>query len=112
MTITNGPSASTVSLKMSGSANKTYTYTAGTLYGGSVFVSKTGGAKVTLNNNLSANTAGQDLTIQSGILDLNGKTLTVNDVLTIDAGATLKTSGGTYTPNSGVKFVNNGSVVP
>lgn len=77
---------------------------------GNVFtIAKTGGAKVTLVAPFSANSSGQRLTITSGTLDMGGNSLTVNNQLTISAGATLTRNGGTLTYGS---LSNSGTLNP
>ena len=70
-------------------------------------VNKTGGASVVLAADSSVKTAGQDFTISGGTLDLSGYDFTVNDILTVDSGATLKCNGGEFTSAS---LVNNGTI--
>lgn len=83
---------------------------AATLPGGFIRIAKTGSARVSLSSNVNLGFAGQNLTIQSGVLNLATRTLSVNNVFTIDAGAVLKLNNGSYTPNSGANFVNNGTI--
>lgn len=97
----NGTGAQTLTVNTSGSA----------IYLSSVAVNKPSGA-LTLTTNLNVGQNGSDLTISGGTFDMAGYTLTVNDVLTINSGTTLVRNGGTFTPNTGVKFVNNGTVLP
>ncbi len=69
-----------------------------------------GSGTLTLNSNFSASNAGQNLTIQSGTVNLNGFSLSVNNIFTISTGSTLTVSGGSYTPNMGFNFINNGTI--
>ena len=57
-------------------------------------VNKTSGT-VTLQTDTLLTTAGQDLDITSGILNMNGKNLTINDTLTIAANGKLICNAGT-----------------
>jgi hypothetical protein len=81
---------------------------------GPFIVNKTGGAKVSLANALELDGSSQDLTIQSGTLDMNGYDLTVSDgfdtnnVLTLESGTTLNTGCGSLTYES---LVNNGGTI-
>jgi len=92
-------------------ANVTQTFTdnGGTKVSGTVTVNKTTGS-VVLATAMSFNNTGQDLTITSGTLDLAGFNLTVNDVLTVSSGATLKLKGnGTVT--AATKTLSTGSTI-
>lgn len=74
--------ASTATLSLTGGNSQTVN--AVNLPGGTITVNKTSGTVATLAANLVANTAGQDLTISSGTLDLAGFNLTVADVFSND----------------------------
>ncbi len=76
---------------------------------GLVTVAK-GSGTLTLNSNFSTSYAGQNLTIQSGTVNLNGFSLFVNNIFTISTGSTLTVSGGSYAPNTGINFINNGTI--
>jgi hypothetical protein len=76
---------------------------------GNITIAK-GTGTLTLNSNILASHAGQSVTIQSGTVNLNSFSLTVNNILTINSGATLTVNGGSFSPNSGGNFVNNGTV--
>ncbi len=80
-------------LTFTGTNAQTYTDNGGTKTSGLVTVNKTSGI-VTLATAMSYNTAGQDLTITAGTLDLAGFNLTVNDVFTLGASGTLQLQGG------------------
>jgi fibronectin-binding autotransporter adhesin len=72
-----------------------------------VTINKSGGASLALLSQLNYSIAGQDLTLASGVLDLNGFDLTVNDTLTIASGATLRCNGGEYFPGT---LANSGTL--
>jgi hypothetical protein len=61
---------------------------------GSITINKTGGSTVTMQSDVSFGTAGQDLTLTSGTLDLNGYDLTITDVLTVSSFTTVNCNGG------------------
>ncbi len=107
--ITATAGAVTSALIVSGSGAQSISSTAG-FPTGTVTINKSAGV-ATLAANLSLSTSGQDLLLQSGSLDLNGKTLTVNDLFTLSSGTTMYTSCGSYSPSSGVKFSNSGTIV-
>jgi hypothetical protein len=92
-----------------GAGDQTITVTGGKLPGGTFTVNKTTG-KVLLGTDVTLGVAGQDLTVTSGTLDLNGHALTVADVLTVGAAGTLTVNGGSYSPSSGAKLVNSGTI--
>jgi len=93
---------------LTGTANQTITSSGGDgTFRLSPTINKASGT-VILASNLNLNYSGQDLTITSGTLDLNGKTLTVNDTLTIGASGILNTDNGSYTAGT---TTNNGSII-
>ena len=72
-------------------------------------INKASGVAILLSN-LAVSSAGQDLTITQGTLDLAGYSLTVNDVLTVDANGILQLEGGeTFTTTT--TTLNAGSTV-
>jgi len=95
--------------KFTGGNSQIFTLNTGTYPSGTVTIDKTANA-VTLASALSANTAGQDLTIMQGTLDIAGFALTVNDVLTVGASGTLQLQGG-ETVTRGALALNAGSTV-
>lgn len=98
--------AGSVSLGLSGASSTTLNTASSALYPSSgISVAKSGGASVTLLSNATL-AAPRDVSVSSGTLDLNGYALTVGDTLTIEAGATLRCNGGTYTA---AFFVKNGT---
>ncbi len=74
---------------------------------GTVTVNKSGGSSVTLATNVSFPTAGQDINVTSGTLNMAGSNLTIPDVLTVGAAGTVLCNGGTLTYGS---LVNAGTV--
>lgn len=74
---------------------------------GTVTVNKSGGASVALATNVWFATAGQDLNVTAGTLNLAGSDLGINDVLTIDAAGTVLCNGGNLSYGS---LVNAGTV--
>jgi hypothetical protein len=105
----NGCTGGTTAFTFNGSGAQTFTANGGTLPGGTITVAKTGGSTLTLATAMSANTAGQNLTISTGQMNMAGFPLTVNNVCTINAGATLTENGGILTDGS---LVNNGTLNP
>jgi len=97
----------TTALSFTGTGTQTYTYNGGGILGGTWTINKPSG-EVVLNSDLTLNTSGQDLTLTSGTLDLNGKTLTVNDTFSIGAAGILNTDNGTHTEGT---FTNNGTII-
>jgi hypothetical protein len=79
-------------ITMSGSSAQTLESEGGTWPSGTFTINKPSGA-VTLSGALTLNTAGQDLAITSGTLNLNGNNLTVADQLTIASAGTLRLKG-------------------
>jgi hypothetical protein len=92
----NGATATTLSI--GGSAAK---------MSGLFTIEKTGGSTVFLAQDSSFNSGGQDLTVASGVFDLAGYVLTVNDVLTVSSGATLRCSDGSFTS---LTVANSGAI--
>ncbi len=85
----------TTELEMNGAATSTLTIgSTAAKMSGAVIVNKTGAASARLIQNTSYSSAGQDVTVTAGVLDLDGYDLTVQDVLTVSAGAELRCSGG------------------
>lgn len=108
-------------LQFTGAATQSMTDSGGVLPSGTVTVNKTVGTAVNLAAALTLDTAGQDLTITSGTLNLAGFGLTLTaaaDVLTVDASGTLQLQGGetitatTKTLNAGSTVTYNGSSGP
>ncbi|PCJ59988.1 MAG: hypothetical protein COA79_09280 [Planctomycetota bacterium] len=81
----------TTPLTFTGTNNQVINYTSGVIPGGNYIINKTSG-KVTLAANLDLETAGQDLELVDGELDLAGFNLTVKDVFTVYDSLSLKGS--------------------
>jgi len=84
-------------LQFTGAGTQTMTDSGGVLPSGTVTINKTVGTVVSLAAALTLDTAGQDLTITSGTLNLAGFGLTLTaaaDVLTVSASGTLRLQGG------------------
>ncbi len=96
-------------LQFTGTANQTFTSNTGFAPTGTVTINKASGT-VTLAANTSFNSAGQDLTITSGTLDLHGYNLTVNDVLTVSTSGIFQLYGS-ETLTAGTKTLSTGSTV-
>ncbi|HLB32207.1 MAG TPA: fibronectin type III domain-containing protein, partial [Patescibacteria group bacterium] len=100
-------------LQFTGAATQTLTDGGGVLPSGTVTVNKTVGTAVNLAAAFTLDTAGQDLTITSGTLNLAGFGLTLTaaaDVLTVSAGGTLRLQGG-ETITASTKTLDAGSTV-
>jgi hypothetical protein len=98
----------TISFKMNGTTSANLNWATGTFLSGTTMTTeKTGGASVVLAANTNFSDAGRDLTVTSGVLDLAGFDLTVNDILTVSVGAILKCNGGEFTAGT---VTNNGTV--
>ncbi|MBK7889371.1 MAG: hypothetical protein IPJ84_00520 [Bdellovibrionales bacterium] len=90
--------AGTTTLSFGGATATTFNIGAtATVPTGTVTINKTGTGKVTLQSNASFTSAGQDFTISSGVFDLAGYNLAINDLTTVSFPGTLKCSGGAYT---------------
>ena len=76
---------------------------------GTVTVNKTAGTTLTFLSEVDLTGTGQDFTMVSGDVDLNGQTLNINDVLTIGTGTTFTQNAGTLNYGS---LVNNGTLNP
>ncbi|TPW13257.1 MAG: autotransporter-associated beta strand repeat-containing protein, partial [Halothiobacillaceae bacterium] len=107
----------TTAITLNGTSAQTITTGTGDLPDGAFTINKISGT-ATLAANLTLNSAGQDLTIASGTLDLAGFNLTLTgagDVLTVNNGGTLQLQGGetitatTKTLNSGSTVIYNGA---
>ena len=96
-------------LTMDGGSNATITSNTRAVVPSKITIAKTGGAKVTAQDNMIATTSGQDLTITSGVLDLAGYNLTVNDVFTLSASGVLQLQGGETVSN--LDAIASGSTV-
>ena len=97
--------AGTTNITFVGGGAQTYTATGGTLPGNTVTVNKTAGTTLTMNSTLAAI---DNMSITSGILDLNGNALeTPNGQLTAAAGTTIKLQGG-----EGTNFNSDPSLDP
>ncbi len=96
-----------LSLVLIGSSAQSINVSGGTYLGGSI-VSANSGSTVTLLTDLILS-ATQNLTVASGTLDMNAKSLNVGGTLTINAGAVLTQNGGTLTTGT---LVNNGTLNP
>lgn len=100
-------------LQFTGADDQIYTDSGGTVMTGSpVTINKSAGT-VTLASNLALTTAGQDVTITEGTLDLAGYDLTLTsagDVLTVDDGGILKLQGD-ETVTASTVTLNTGSTV-
>lgn len=106
-TITAGSyDSSSAPISFLGTGNQMWTG-GGQMPKGNVTVNKASGT-VTLASNITLNSSGQDFTLTSGTVDLDGFTLAVDDVFTIGASGTLVLSDGDYTYGS---LVNNGTVL-
>ena len=100
---------------MNGSANLTFGGSTATTYNtpvggrltGLITVAKTGAGTLTLTSNAPLTASGQSVTVSSGVFNLAGYTLNVNNVLTVSSGATLQCNGGAYTKGS---LVNSGTI--
>ena len=69
---------------------------------------------VSLLSALNLSGASQNLTLSTGstaVLDMAGFDLSVGNILTLDSNTKIITGCGALTPSSGVKLVNNGSIV-
>lgn len=96
-----------------GGSNSTLSCVSGaSLSGSTLTVQKDSGFKVSQTSACSLSTSGQNFTVQSGEHDMAGYNLTVNNNLTVNVGATLTASGGTYSPSSGAKFSCLGTCNP
>ena len=91
-----------------GSAPQTMNTANSNMPSGTITVNKSAGT-LSLLSNVSWNKAGQSMTITSGVVDMAGFSLTVNNVLTIDTGTTLTQNLGILTYGS---LVNNGTLNP
>mgnify|MGYP002346718189 FL=1 len=108
---TGGSYALTAAIKLSGSADTTATYSGDITAGFVGFeVAKDAGKKVSLASHFYANMAGADVTVTSGILDLAGWNLTVNDAFSAGASGTLKLYGS-ETLSAGSTTFDAGSLV-
>lgn len=102
-------------LTFSGGNAQTFTSAGGTSPSEQITVNKTVGTTLTLLSAAVFNRPGQDMTIQSGTLDLNGYNLTVNDVLRLNANGTVRLQGGetvtrtTLTNDVGSTVIYNGT---
>jgi hypothetical protein len=108
--VSSGGKKGTANLILNGISTGTLTWTAGSLLASTLSVEKTGGASVVLNTDALFSTAGRNLTVASGTLDLNGYDLNVNSTLTIDVGAILKCNGGEIINPQPSSLVNNGII--
>ncbi|MBK7892526.1 MAG: DUF2341 domain-containing protein [Bdellovibrionales bacterium] len=85
------------SVTLSGTSAQSVTFASGAIVpSGTLTVNKASGTAA-LTAAASLATAGQDLSVTSGILNLAGFNLTVNDVLTVSSGAKLLCNGGVVT---------------
>ncbi|MDD5055254.1 MAG: SdrD B-like domain-containing protein [Candidatus Peribacteraceae bacterium] len=82
----------TASLTLSGTGSQIIEQKGGTAPSGTWKIAKTAGS-ATLSGNLVLNTAGQDLTMTGGTLNLNGYNLTVADQFVVGTGTTLRLHG-------------------
>jgi len=113
VTTTGNGNAGTTNLVILGNNNTSLTCSGISYFPGSMLtIQKDPGATVNLTTNCSYNRSGQNLTVASGELNLSGYSLTVNNNLTVNVGATLTASGGTYSPSSGAKFSCLGTCNP
>ncbi len=99
----------TTAVTISGTGAQTWTSSGGAIPGSVVTVNKASGT-LTLGSNVAVNTAGQDLTITAGTIDLAGYNLTVNDILTVAAAGTVQLQG-VETITAGTVALNAGSTV-
>ncbi|HEX4923518.1 MAG TPA: Ig-like domain-containing protein, partial [Bdellovibrionales bacterium] len=104
-----GANGGTAALTLNGTGAQTITHSGGTMPGGTFTINKASGT-ATLASALTLNSASQDLTVNTGTLDLAGFNLTVADAITGNNGAIIKLQGGqTITRTSAT--MNNGSLV-
>ncbi|RLC59455.1 MAG: hypothetical protein DRI30_00505 [Chloroflexi bacterium] len=96
-------SASTTAITLDGTSDQQIFVTAG-LVSGHFTIDKASGNAI-LTNPVNFVSPGQDLTITSGVLDMNGFDLTIPDVLTLEASTHIVQAGGTLTYGT---LVNNG----
>jgi len=109
MTLVDGLGGTTA-ITLNGTGNQLVKTTAGTWPMGNFIINKPSGT-ATLVNDLILGGTGQNLNLTSGSLDLSGFALSVGDVFTCEAGTTITQNAGSFTPNAGVKFVNNGCAI-
>ena len=95
--ISSGGKSGTANLTMNGASSGSLTWTAGAFLTNTITVAKTGGASLLLATNANFSTGGRSFTVTSGIMDLAGYDLSVNNILTIGVGATLRCNGGEFT---------------
>ena len=99
--------------KMTGDVDRIISFTGGTnKYWNELRIAKSGGAKVTLNNNMSC--LNDNIYIDSGILDLNGKNvsasgLIVNEKLMVKGSETISATV-TYNASSVLEYYDDGVV--
>lgn len=102
----------TAVLKMSGTADATLDGPGDvTRYSNSIIIAKTGGAKVTLIDHLGLAKTSEDLTVESGTLDLNGWNVrvdgnfTITDTLRLKGNETITVAPAQFLLNSGTSTV-------
>lgn len=115
VTVGTGFDGGAATLGFTGSNNQTFDLTSATgLFNGDIKINKTGG-KVTLASALVMDASGQDLIVEEGTLDLNGKNLTVNGssaVITVESGGVVELFGTeTITKNVNQPTTQAGSII-
>ncbi|HEX4922906.1 MAG TPA: Ig-like domain-containing protein, partial [Bdellovibrionales bacterium] len=93
-------------LTLNGGAAQTVTHSGGTIPAGTFTIDKSAGA-ATLATALTLSSAGQDLVVQSGTLNLDGFNLTVNDAISVAAGATLMLQGSETVTRGSIAFATS-----
>ena len=102
VSVTSGGASTTTAFTFTGGAAQTYTRTAGTFTTGPIVVNKTTASTLTLDSDLSAPGG---FTVTSGIVSLNGYTLSVGGDLTI----TDTVTAGSGSISAAGSFTNNGT---
>jgi hypothetical protein len=108
--ITLSGNSGSVTTTLSGNANRNLAVKAGaSVPQGDFTINMASGTTVTQLNTLSLSSAGQKMNVVSGTYLENGLALTINNALTISAGAVLTKGGGTLTYGS---LSNSGTLNP
>jgi hypothetical protein len=99
-----------INLKINGTGRQVVAIQSGySSFTGALIVAKPSGT-VTLSGALTLNTAGQDLIMTGGTLDLNGFGLTVNDQFIVGTGTTLRMTGE-ETISGGPDHIHRGATI-